>query len=241
MTLPYTGPPPLHPYWPICGFDLSKYQTSVDWNKAIGVGSRFAINRCAYATTGDYKYSAHVGNERSHNVPFGAYFYWNPNCSVADQVKKMKDTVGSWPNMGVYIDLEKNYVDRWPANLTPQIVTNMLLGFFKEADKAWYRPVGIYSSAGWWGSWILSTSYAKFELWRRNLWVANWRYGFQKTPMYPYGWPRIQTRLWQFSGTTGPQSRKASQFGVSGTVSVDVNCFMGTEADFKRIFKVDPA
>jgi GH25 family lysozyme M1 (1,4-beta-N-acetylmuramidase) len=242
MTLPniYTGPPPLHPYWPICGFDLSYYQTNVDWEKASSVGSRFAIVRCGYGSKSDIRYSQHTSNARSHGVPFGAYFYWTPNYVLEDQIKTLRNTVGSWPQMGVYIDLEKNNVDKWPTTLTVQSITNMVLSFLKEADKIWYKPVGIYTSAGWWNSWISQTQTIKFELWRRILWDANWRYSFQKTPLYPYGWPRTQTKWWQFSGTTGPQSRKAKEFGVSGTVSVDVDCFMGTEADYNRIFNVRP-
>jgi GH25 family lysozyme M1 (1,4-beta-N-acetylmuramidase) len=241
MTTTYTGPPPLHPYWPICGFDVSKYQSNINWDVALGVGSRFLIARCGYGDRPDFRYSQHIGNARSNKIPFGTYFYWTPNFKLEDQIKTLRNTVGSWPNMGVYIDLEKNRVDNWPTTLTPNIVTRMVLDFLKEADKIWYKPVGIYTSYGWWGSWINRTKIIQFELWRRNLWVANWRYTFQKTPTYPYGWPRTQTRLWQFSGTTGPQARKASQFGVAGSVSVDVDCFMGTEADFIRIFKTNPA
>jgi GH25 family lysozyme M1 (1,4-beta-N-acetylmuramidase) len=219
-------PPPLNPYYPLCGYDVSRWQSGVDWDIAKSVGAGYIVIRSGNATTRDTRYPTHTANARNADVPFGAYHYFRPQYTAEEIAKTIRDTVSSWPQLGMFIDFEKNPVDNWPSNMTPAIITSKALALLEEADNIWGREVGIYTSPGWWNQWIVPNARTKFKLNRRHLWIANWYYNFTKYPQYPTGWPRSQVVFWQFSGNQGPYAGKARQLGVTGSVSIDVDCFM---------------
>jgi GH25 family lysozyme M1 (1,4-beta-N-acetylmuramidase) len=224
----------LHPRYEICGMDISQWQIWSNPVKTLEQGVEFVILRAGYGIRRDTRLSQHRATAERINLPMAFYWYWLPHYTAKEQARHLRMAIHGGDR--VFIDLEKNTVDRWPENITPQQVTRQTLEFLEEVDRVTGDEAGIYTSAGWWNSWVLPGSIPKYRLSFRPLWVAQWFYSFQPRPHpLPRGWTKYD--LWQFSGTTGPWARKASEFGITRSVSVDVDAFNGTQGELWRALK----
>jgi GH25 family lysozyme M1 (1,4-beta-N-acetylmuramidase) len=224
----------LHPKYDICGIDLSHHQYWSNPTQTVNKGVKFVAIRAGYGIKPDRMLKSHRAAAQRVNLPTAFYWYWLPHYGAREQVQKIRLSVGGGERL--FIDLEKNNVDRWEEGITPEIITEKVLEFINECDRAFGDEVGIYTSQGWWGRWIQSAYVGLFRMPFRPKWVAQWFYSYQPRPYpLPYGWSDFD--LWQFSGTTGPLARKASEFGVTRSVSLDFNAFNGNERELDRLFK----
>lgn len=224
----------IHPNYPVSGLDLSKWQVFTDPQKAKAKGVEFVIIRAGNGVRQDIRMIEHRNMCEAYDIPTLFYWYYQPTSTTKDIATAIKRTVR--PKDYVFIDMEKNKVDIWPTNATPTIITEHVLRLLDECDQMLGQNVGIYTSQNWWNAWILRTRIPKFKLNTRRLWVAQWFYSLRPNPTrLPNGWNDWD--VWQFSGTVGPYSGKAKEFGVSFSHSVDVNAFKGTVDEFNRSFR----
>lgn len=231
-TLP---PGQLHPYHPVGFLDVSKYQWGIDTNRAMAAGVRALIIRGGYGVYADTRFSQHKATAERAGLPWGAYWYWRPHHSAAEQARKAKNVIGRRPPLGVFVDFEQNQrIDPWPANLSKSAVSRMIWETLEEFDRAFLDQSGVYSSPGFWAQWVTPAWMTKMRLYSRALWVANWYYNFTRQPRKPSGWPRWD--LWQFSGEVGPWAKRARELGVSGDDDVDVDVFNGSWEEFRLKF-----
>lgn len=225
----------LHPDYPICGIDISKWQVWNDPLKTKEMGVQFVLIRAGNGVVRDTRMNEHRHKAEKYDLPAAFYWYWQPGLPAVDQARACRRALGSGDV--IYADLEKNKVDLWPVGATAGMITRLALEFLDAIDQQMSDESGIYTSPGWWGNWILRPAVGKFRLAQRPLWAAQWRYTFTKKPYpLPHGWPKFD--LWQFSGNTGPWAQKARLFGITQSVSVDVNAFNGDEDKLRRLFKV---
>lgn len=225
MTVSSENDNKLHPNYSCCGIDISQWNEFTYPQMAKDMGVKFVIARAGYGVFEDKKLHENIAICNRENIPIFFYWYWLPQL----EPKKIAEAVRRVLNYGnvLFLDVEKNNVDKWPTNMTPKIVTEHLLETLDECDGAFGKETGIYTSPGFWGAWIVKTQITKFRLPRRKKWTAQWTYSYRAKPQpLPYMWGDWD--LWQFSGTIGVWSGKAKQFGITKSYSVDVNAYNGT-------------
>lgn len=216
----------------VLGIDVSKWQGQMDWQKAKNAGVRFAIVKMSEYVI-DERFIENWQNTQGLGIRRQPYHFFHPGrIDVDDQVT-------------VTTGLLKKYGDPDPLNvfdgegnlqqgkrilwLDCEVSDGRLSDYISSRIRAFIiqfkakRPdleVGIYTSPGWWNGNTLTASYWKLQ----PLWIANW--GVTK-PYMPRDWKHYA--LWQWSGGANGRGK---EFGAGGALSIDLNWYNGTEAQF---------
>lgn len=205
--------------YPVTGIDDSYWQGVMDWEVA-KLRISFAIHR---AGRGNVYIDPTLDPNRNGcdkvGKPFGLYWYVMPGYDYKQHAASFYTVWKDWPGaITPVMDIEEN------GGLPPaSLVTwfrNLLLEFEHLAG---IKPM-IYTSPGFWNSYMPRTTWAK----NYKLWVAAWTLAMN--PTVPYDWQTVGWRFWQYSATGigalyGAQSRK-----------IDENRYRGTWDEFKAEF-----
>lgn len=176
------------------GIDVSKWQGEMDWNTAKNTGISTAIIRAGSIdnTTGiPYEDSQFRRNAELAPplMPVGYYWYFRPNHSHATQADYFCDllTDVDWKVPPV-IDIEEN------AGMSKAAIAVAVWSFAEQIEQSLgVRPI-IYTSAGFWNTYVGPTTWAK----NYPLWVANWVNIGALTPLVPDDWKGITPVMWQY-------------------------------------------
>jgi GH25 family lysozyme M1 (1,4-beta-N-acetylmuramidase) len=228
----------VHPDYTVGGLDLSYSQFGVNIEKSKSRGVKFIIFRAGWGVTKDIRFNTHRALCEKAGWPWGCYWYWHPAYLEKDQARKFKEVVGSRPALGVYPDFERNEgygLQPWPVGMNQQSVSRKMYEMMDATDQLFGDDSSLYSSPGFLNTWLLSQFYTKMRASSRDLWLAQWFFDFAKRPTMPRGFSRWD--FWQISGNSGPWAiNGVREFGVSGSLRIDVNVFNGTQDEFNRKF-----
>lgn len=171
------------------GIDVSKFQGTIDWNKAKADGVEFAIIRAGYGMDmpeqDDPQFLRNIAECERLGIPYGVYLYSYANTiekasSEAEHVLRLIN--GFSPKLGIWYDVE----DKIHSNLSQDMLTQIIDTFSNKIRQCGYS-VGIYANADWLQNKIapsVSDSYP--------IWLAHW------TTSTTYKKPFV---MWQYSGS----------------------------------------
>ncbi|MFC5387511.1 GH25 family lysozyme [Aquamicrobium segne] len=201
--------------YPVHGTDVSKYQTSVDWDQARKAGISFAFIK---ATEGgdrlDSSFHEHWRNAKSAGVPRGAYHFYYFCRPATEQahwfIRNVPKDASSLPPV---LDMEWNPLSpSCKLRPPPETVRKEMSIFLKTIENHYGKKPIIYTSIDFFDDNNLSTFHG-YPYWLRS--VAGHpseRYG-----SHPF-------TFWQYSGT-------GIVPGIKG--NADVNAFNGSQAAWR--------
>ena len=202
------------------GIDVSKWNETIDWDKAKADGVEFAIIRCGYGknTTSydDAYWERNVSECERLGIPYGVYLYsyaTDLDYAKSEAEHTLRLLKGHHPSLPVYYDLEDTTVEK--AGQT--MIGKMAQVYCDTVSAAGYR-VGIYASLNWWNGY-LNTSVFQNSSWSK--WIAQWN----STCSYKGSYD-----LWQCS-------EKGSVDGING--DVDLNFWMVDTNDVEPVEVTD--
>jgi GH25 family lysozyme M1 (1,4-beta-N-acetylmuramidase) len=138
------------------GFDISHYQSTVDFKGAYGAGSRFVIIKATEGTDYiDSSFSSHWSGASSAGLVRGAYHFAHPDSgSGAAQANYFLQHGGKWTNDGKtlpgMLDIEYNPSGSTCYGLSTSAMTSWVQDFVNTYHSATGRYPMIYSTANWW-------------------------------------------------------------------------------------------
>jgi lysozyme len=223
----------------LLGYDVSSVQGKVPWDKvAADPRFKFAIVKCYTGNDGkDPFYMVNIEAARGAGLRVGAYYfaYPLPHLDPKDQARNFFAVcggIGTQPG-----DLPPILDAEWPApegfakwNCTPQQVREWVLACLQEMERLWGVTPMVYSYPYWEAS--VHTELLP-ELARFPLHQANYEYN-GKIP--PEGYSPKVAKPWdkativQFDGNGGLK--------LPNGADVDVNMFIGTEADWQAFLRL---
>ena len=189
------------------GIDVSHHQGQIDWD-TVAKHIDFAILRVGYGMDlkeqDDRQWLANVQACTRLKIPFGVYIYshaTNEEQALSEAQHVLRLIKGYKPSMPVYLDLEDEDIEN---NCTPEQILRNATVFCNAMEAAGYEA-GIYANTYWWGKYLTSSQYDKWDRW-----VA--RYASQTGYSKPYS-------MWQYTS-------EGSVPGIQG--NVDMNYWYGT-------------
>jgi len=210
---------------PIC--DISYCQSQgIDWAKLakLRVG---VIARAGQAVYEDELFRSHYAGAMGAGVPFGMYWFYQPNLAAGGQVSAFLQIYNSLPTRPRVIALDcENItytgVDIWPPSVEQH--TSWIGSWLAQVQAATGFTPGIYTRKNYWDAWIKRSS-----IWATYwLWVASWTQYSGASPLIPADWSAW--KVWQYQGGTGRQD------GITGPV--DLNYYNGTTEEMYSWFGV---
>lgn len=205
--------------WQVTGVDVSYWQGMMDWNVAKDRIS-FAVIR---AGRGNVYIDPQLDNNRNGcdkvGKPFGLYWYAMPGYDYKQQAASFSTVWKAWPGIITPVmDIEEN------GGLPPYDLEKWIRGLLSEFQRITSVKPMIYTSPGFWNSYMPRTTWAKSY----KLWVAAWTSALQ--PSVPYDWKDVGWRFWQYSATgSGALYGAQSRF-------IDENRYNGNWAQFQAEF-----
>lgn len=217
----------LHPNYLIGGCDVSYWQATIDFDTLLDRDIWFMIARASVGDDLDTRYQPHKLGAIGHGLPVGCYHYWMPGYSVDANVAALTSTQPTRPPMGVWLDLEgKGFT------ITKRALSEHIYQCLQRLDEHYGVMTGLYTRASWWDYWIDEDYYNLIDASSRPLWVAQYFYEFQPAPTdIPRSWPGAH--IWQYSAEQGPYAGQASEFGITGSASLDIDAWLGTLQEFQ--------
>jgi len=225
------------------GVDLSTHNLDdhddIDWDDFKKYYS-FAIVRAGYKKSKDSDFDEIYYGGKEAGVPMGAYHYFRYASAVSTKQQALafyewvKD---SPPDIGWWMDNE----DRSGASgVTKSTRQDWTQKYLLNLEGKTGEPAGIYTSAGFWDSYI-AISPGNTDIPRlmnparpRPLWVANW---FAEKPRLPWDWSvRFGDECWRFWQDTNREN--GEPFGIPDS-TIDGDWFNGTYAEFNALFGTD--
>jgi lysozyme len=200
---------------PVHGVDVSKFQGSIDWQKAAGAGVAFAFLK---ATEGgdrlDETFKTNWRGARSAGIPRGAYhFYYfcRPAGEQADWfIRNVPREAGALPPV---LDMEWNpFSPTCTLRPPPETVREEARVFLQALTRHYgQRPI-IYTTIDFW---------ERNQMWR----VEGYEFWLRSTAKHPSdNYAGHHWTFWQYTGTgLAP--------GFRG--EVDLNAFYGSAADWQ--------
>lgn len=178
-----------------CGFDVSRYQGVIDFQKMVDYGGKFVIIRAGYGLRKDERFDANM-LDATFYLPVSVYHYYDPVANPLQQAYNLIDYLERFQMYirRVWLDLEfpwdGAYKDpkHWKA--------------YRDTIAAAGYRVGWYTRKTWWDSRVGSFA-AEFA--RDPVWAAQYS---SALTLIPAGWALAM--LWQ-SGTPAI----GAQVGVS--------------------------
>lgn len=210
--------------YPITGIDVSAYQPKIDWAKVRDGGHRFAYLK---ATEGESyvspTFKAQWNGALGAGLVVGAYHFAQPDADATDDADRFVDEVGDFGrgHLSPVLDIET-------ANgLGPVALVNwcqMWVERVESLTSVW--PV-IYTGPNFWRWHLLPAGERAQRLTSWRLWQA--QYARSLTPMRDA--PNWKPLIWQWTGSGVCP-------GIKG--KVDLNRFLGTEAEFRQLAALEP-
>ncbi len=228
--------------------DISYCQAvaNIDWArlKELGVA---VIMRMGQNIWEDNLFRAHYTNAVKYGVPFGVYWFYQPDQPPTLQIVAFLKSYNSLPIKPKVICLDVENISYWEdligedgkpvmqdgkpmqilINITPPNATVhsiWLWIWLTEIEKATGNTPGIYTRADYWNLWTLRIyDWAHFFLW-----IASWT-NYSSNIRMPLDW-KVWT-VWQWIGGENRQD------GVIGPV--DGNYFNGSQANMVAYFTVE--
>ena len=198
------------------GIDVSKYQTSIDWNKVKKAGVNFVIIRIGYRGYGasgtlvkDPMFEEHFTNARNAGLKVGVYFFTQ---AVTEDEAREEAQGCNWALNGrkldypIYYDTEASTSPNGTGRadgLGKEDRTKCAIAFCEEVKSLGYKP-GVYASTTWFRKRVDLDALRKYTIW-------NAHYGVSSSP--------IDCDMWQ--GT-----EKARINGYSGELDANIS-YMG--------------
>ncbi|GAD94069.1 N,O-diacetyl muramidase, putative [Paecilomyces variotii No. 5] len=208
------------------GFDISSYQSSVDFSAAYSSGTRFVIIKAsspAVATEGtsyiDSSFSDHYTAATNAGLIRGGYHFAHPDASSGStQASYFLKHGGGWSNDGItlpgMLDLEYNPSGDTCYGLSASSMVSWIQDFASTYHSETGRYPMVYSTADWWNTCTGGSTAFKDT---SPLVLA--RYSSSGPGTIPGGWP-YQT-IWQNSDS----------YSYGG----DSDIFNGDEASLKKL------
>ncbi|KAJ4352154.1 uncharacterized protein N0V89_007501 [Didymosphaeria variabile] len=197
------------------GFDISHYQTTVDFEAAYAGGLRFVYIKATEGTTyQDPKFSSHYSGATSAGFIRGAYHFAQPGSSSgAAQANYFVAHGGGWTSDGItlpgMLDLE--------VSDCGGLSTTQTVAWIKSFSDQYHSLTGrypvIYTNLSWWTTCTGNSDAFKDD---SPLMLARWA---SAPGTIPGGWP-YQT-IWQY--------KDSNEFGG------DSDVFNGGEAGLKKL------
>ena len=197
------------------GIDVSKYQSSIDWDKVKTAGVEFAIIRIGYRGYGsgalvqDPKFEEHFTNARNAGLRVGIYCF----SQAVNENEAREEAQGcNWVLNGrkldypIYYDTEASTSPNGTGRadgLGKEDRTKCAIAFCEEVKSLGYKP-GVYASTTWFRKRVDLDALRKYTIW-------NAHYGVSSSP--------IDCDMWQ--GT-----EKARINGYSGELDANIS-YMG--------------
>jgi lysozyme len=197
----------------LVGFDISEYQSAIEWNKINKIEEDFSLTFVFIrATAGsdkvDTRYKENWKAAKQHFFIRGAYHYYRPNENSIEQAENFIKTVklkkGDLPPV---LDIEK-----LPKNQSIDSLKIGLRRWLKHVEKHYKVKPIIYSGESYY------TDFLKKEFKEYPFWIANYNFFVENI--------QKDWLLWQFT-------EKAQIQGIKGLV--DVNVFNGDYEDLKAL------
>ena len=205
------------------GIDASHYQELIDWKQVKASGISFAILKASEGVGyADAMFEQNVQGALENGILPGSYHFFLPRLDPLRQAKQyatvLKDNLGTRASLPPCIDLETAGLGREGLNQAVQL-------FLQEVENLTGRRSMIYTSPGFWGTYLPAPVYAQNRMVRSNtawavahpLWLAHYTTGWP-LQVYPWaGWT-----FWQYS----------SSGRIAGIATrVDLNLFNGSLED----------
>ena len=206
----------------IPGIDVSHWQSDIDWAEVKRSGVKFAFIKATEfpdkRTTlfVDNKFKENVEGAKSNGIHWSAYHFFRTHIDPVIQAKVFCETVGDFSSLPPVMDLEV-------AGSKGERLNYKVRQFLEEVEKISNRKPFIYTSSGFWRSYMTCekrehTDWARFY----PLWLAHYTALWPNTP-YPWiGWA-----FWQYFD-------KGTLPGIK--THVDLNWFNGSEAELIEQF-----
>lgn len=194
------------------GIDVSKFQSSINWQKVKNAGINFAIIRCGYRGYGsgvlveDPKFASHISGAKAAGLRVGVYFF-SQAVNEAEAVEeasmavKLANRYGI--NMPIAIDSEYANGGRGRADgLSKSDRTRITIAFCNTVANAGHTPM-VYASKNWFSEHLNVSQFPGSY----RIWVAHYASKCGYTGRYD---------MWQ-------NTSKGKVDGVSGNVDMNVS------------------
>ncbi len=209
----------------IPGIDVSHWQNEIDWAEVKRSGVRFAFIKATEfpdkRTTlfVDNKLKINSEGAQANGIHWSAYHFFRTHIDPILQAKVYCETVGDFSSLPPVMDLEV-------AGSKGERLNYKVRQFLEEVEKITNRKPILYTSSGFWRSYMMSekrehTDWARFY----PLWLAHYTALWPSTP-YPWiGWsfwqhsdhgtlPGIKTHV-DLNWYTGSEEEMIDQFVIS--------------------------
>jgi lysozyme len=208
----------------IPGIDVSHWQRKINWGEVKRSGVKFAFIKSTEFP--DKKTELFIDEEMHNNIEgassngifWSAYHFFRTHIDPIIQAKVFCETVGDFTSLPPVLDLEV-------AGTKGERLNYKVRQFLDETEKITNRRPIVYSSGGFWRSYMTIEKRSHTD-WAREypLWVAQYT-NLWPTPLYPWaGWD-----FWQYS----------DKGKIPGIVThVDLNWFNGSVEDLQEKYDV---
>ena len=182
--------------------DISLYQPSFNSAglKTRGVGLMIRAGQNVYV---DPRFWEHYNQALNDGVPFGIWWFWQPDAPFQPQLDAFLLLYRSlpWKPPIVALDVEdialSDGTHIFPAS--PADHTANLLGWLRGVEAATGNIPGIYTRQNYWDAWTIAGS-GFDHFW---LWVATWT-KYSTNIIFPRDWAKTKSwLLWQYEGGDG--------------------------------------
>jgi len=206
------------------GIDVSRWQGVMNWDTAFKAGAKFTFIRAGSIdnVTGvcyeDYQFQRNSEIAPQY-MPVGYYWYMRPQYSPDKQAEFYFELVKDKDcDFGLVDDAE---VD---GGLSPVYVDKQHKLFCKRLQELSGRKPILYTSLGFWKYSVPNSSGIPTWAAELDLWMA--QYTSALSPTLPATWS-----AWKFWQWSADGNLRGKEFGATGSQSIDINYFNGTEAE----------
>ncbi len=206
----------------IPGIDVSHWQREIDWSEVKRSGVKFVFIKATEFP--DKRTSIFIDGEMRKNIAgasangilWSAYHFFRTHIDPVIQAKVFCETVGDFYSLPPVLDLEA-------AGSKGERLNYKVRQFLDEAERITNKRPIIYSSGGFWRSYLSNEKRSHTD-WARAypLWIAQYT-NLWPTPLYPWaGW-----EFWQYT----------DKGKIPGVIThVDLNWFNGSFEELERKF-----
>ena len=180
----------------IKGFDISRAQETINFDKIEKSSAKFVIIRAGIRTDEDTYFRRYLNECTNRKIPYGLFWYFEATSDEAfdkELAACVKVVKGLKPKYPVFFDMEEQpQID----NLTNKERTDMALKFCKKMTEIGL-PSGVYANPSW-----MQNYYDRERLTDIDIWLAHWT----ESPDIPSKFDYNQ-KIWQW-GTEVVDGRK---------------------------------
>ena len=194
------------------GIDVSKFQSSINWQKVKNAGINFVIIRCGYRGYGsgvlvqDPMFASHITGAKAAGLRVGIYFF-SQAISEAEAVEEASMAVKLARQYGINmpIAIDSEYANGGAGRadgLSKSARTDITIAFCNTVANAGYKPM-VYASKSWFSDHLDVSRFPSSY----RIWVAHYAKTCGYTGRYD---------IWQ-------NTSKGSVDGVKGNVDMNIS------------------